>query len=272
MKLILVFTSCLVFGVGFLHAEPAKEGKAKRKGGAGGGQGQAVQHSGGQGGKRAHANLQGGNSAARLNANRAGAGGGGGQGKAARHAQIHQSNGRQRNVAAGQGNGGGGRKAQVRQFNITHNNTTNIKSVTFKANRRIVGAQNWSGSRYVAFRNYRPIWHDRVWWGAHYPRVVLIGGGWYYWNSGFWYPAWGYDPGASSYAYDGPIYAYNDLPPDQVVANVQQELADQGYYQGDIDGMLGPLTRAALAEYQQDHGLYTTSAIDEPTMSSLGFS
>ena len=102
--------------------------------------------------------------------------------------------------------------------------------------------------------------------------MVLIGGGWYYWNSGFWYPAWGYDPGAQFYAYDGPIYGYNNLPPDQVVANVQQELQSQGYYHGEVDGMLGPLTRAALADYQRDHGLYTTSAIDEPTMSSLGFS
>jgi hypothetical protein len=112
---------------------------------------------------------------------------------------------------------------------------------------------------------------DRSWWTAHYPRIVLIGGGWYYWNSGFWYPAWGYDSGANFYAYDGPIYAYNDLPPDQVVANVQEVLQNQGYYHDDVDGMLGPLTRAALADYQRDHGLYTTAAIDEPTMSSLGF-
>jgi hypothetical protein len=48
-------------------------------------------------------------------------------------------------------------------------------------------------------------------------------GGWYYWNAGWWYPAWGYAPNAY-YAYDGPIYAYNDLPPDQVVANVQAAL------------------------------------------------
>ncbi|MEY2439923.1 MAG: hypothetical protein QOI34_1308, partial [Verrucomicrobiota bacterium] len=34
----------------------------------------------------------------------------------------------------------------------------------------------------------------------------------------------------------------------------------------------GPLTRAALADYQRDHGLYTTAAIDQPTLESLGFS
>ena len=31
------------------------------------------------------------------------------------------------------------------------------------------------------------------------------------------------------------------------------------------------VNRAALADYQRDHGLYTTSAIDEPTLASLGF-
>jgi len=44
----------------------------------------------------------------------------------------------------------------------------------------------------------------------------------------------------------------------------------QGYYQGDLDGLLGPLTRAAIANYQRDRGLYMTSAIDRPTLESLG--
>jgi peptidoglycan hydrolase-like protein with peptidoglycan-binding domain len=100
--------------------------------------------------------------------------------------------------------------------------------------------------------------------------VILISGGYYYWNQGFWFPAWGYDSAYSYYPYDGPIYAYNDLPPDQVIANVQASLQAQGYYEGEVDGLLGPLTRAGLANYQRDHGLYTTAAIDEPTLSSLG--
>jgi len=165
-----------------------------------------------------------------------------------------------------------GRKAEIKHFDFANERHTTIKTVKFRENYRIIGAEHWTGERYVVFRNYRSVWHDHGWWTAHYPRVVLIGGGWYFWNAGFWYPAWGYDPGASSYAYDGPIYAYNDLPPDQVVANVQTELQTQGYYHGEVDGMLGPLTRAALADYQRDHGLYTTAAIDEPTMNSLGFS
>jgi His-Xaa-Ser repeat protein HxsA len=62
------------------------------------------------------------------------------------------------------------------------------------------------------------------------------------------------------------------MDPGQVVANVQSALQEQGYYQGDIDGILGPQTRAALADYQQDNGLTVTSAVDEPTLDSLGIS
>lgn len=112
--------------------------------------------------------------------------------------------------------------------------------------------------------------HDRDWWRRHCPRIVLIGGGYYFWNAGYWYPAFGYDLSYSYYPYQGPIYAYNDLPPDQVIATVQEALQQDGYYQGYIDGEFGPQTRVALARYQRDQGLVITSAIDEPTLASLG--
>jgi Putative peptidoglycan binding domain len=142
-------------------------------------------------------------------------------------------------------------------------------AVTFKQGAHIQGSQHWTGSSYTVFRTYTPVWHDRIWWTNHYNNIVFVFGGWYYWNAGYWYPAWGYAPNAY-YAYDGPIYAYNDLPPDQVIANVQASLQEQGYYHGEVDGILGPLTRAAIADYQRDHDLYITSAIDEPTLASLG--
>jgi hypothetical protein len=159
---------------------------------------------------------------------------------------------------------------QAQHFSLASNTRpAKYTAVTFQQNRRIQGSQYWQGNNYWAFRNYRPAWHDSFWWRSHYNRVVFVYGGWYYWNSGWWYPAWGYAPNAY-YAYDGPIYAYNSLPPDQVVANVQAALQEQGYYQGDVDGLLGPLTREAIAGYQRDHGLYMTSAIDQPTLESLG--
>ena len=148
-------------------------------------------------------------------------------------------------------------------------NTSVAPAVTFQQNRRIQGSDRWTGSNYQAFRNYRSEWHDRDWWRHNHSRIVFVFGGPYYWNSGYWYPAWGYDSNAY-YAYDGPIYGYNNLPPDQVIANVQSALQQQGYYHGEVDGLLGPQTRAAVADYQRDRGLYITSAIDRPTLESLG--
>src|SRR5437016_3920377 len=159
---------------------------------------------------------------------------------------------------------------KAKRFNLqTKTRPATVGSVTFQPNRHIQGSQTWQGSNYRVFRNYSSQWHERNWWRNHYNRVVFVYGGWYAWNAGYWIPAWGYDSNAY-YAYDGPIYAYNNLPPDQVIANVQAALQQQGYYQGEVDGLLGPLTRAAVADYQRDHGLYITSAIDRPTLSSLG--
>jgi hypothetical protein len=147
-----------------------------------------------------------------------------------------------------------------------------IASAQFNQNYRIAGAQNWSGPQYQVFSSYHPQWHDQGWWQANYAaNLVLIAGGWYYWNAGYWYPAWGYDSGAAYYPYDGPIYTGETRRPfDEVVADVQASLQEQGYYKGEVDGLMGPMTREALADFQRDHGLITTAALDQPTLSSLG--
>jgi hypothetical protein len=165
-----------------------------------------------------------------------------------------------------------GKPFKAQKFNLAKQaNTAKAPPVKFQQGRRIEGSQNWQGQQYTVFRNYRSEWHDQGWWHSHYPRVIFAFGAPYYWNSGYWFPAWGYNPNAY-YAWDGPIYAYNDLPPDQVIANVQAALQQQGYYHGEVDGLIGPLTREAVANYQRDHGLYTTSTIDRPTLESLGMS
>ena len=55
--------------------------------------------------------------------------------------------------------------------------------------------------------------HDCNWWRNHCHTIILIGGGFYAWDLGYWYPAYGYDSYNSNYSYDGPIYGYNGLPP-----------------------------------------------------------
>jgi hypothetical protein len=149
-------------------------------------------------------------------------------------------------------------------------NTAKAPPVKFEQGRRIQGSQNWQGQKYAVFRNYKPQWHDQNWWRGHYGNnLVFVFGSPYYWNAGYWFPAWGYNPNAY-YAWDGPIYGHNRMPPDQVIANVQASLQQQGYYHGEVDGLIGPLTRGAIADYQRDHGLYTTSTVDQPTLQSLG--
>jgi hypothetical protein len=159
---------------------------------------------------------------------------------------------------------------KVQKFTLQK--SSGVPRVQFRINARIAGSDKWQGQNYNAFRIYTSQRHDRDWWKSHHTRIILGGGGYYYWDNGYWCPAWGYDPNYEFYAYDGPIYGYNDLPPDQVIANVQAALQRQGYYHGFVDGMLGPLTRAALANYQRDRGLYITSAIDRPTLHALGMS
>jgi hypothetical protein len=145
-----------------------------------------------------------------------------------------------------------------------------VPTVTFSQNRRIERSEQWQGPQYEVFRSYRPEWHDQGWYHSHYNRVELIGGGYYFWNAGYWYPAWGYSPSAQYYAYDGPIYVgHRAEPPDKVIADVQAVLQEMGYYRGEVDGLLGPLTREALTAYQSDNGLTTTAAIDQPTLDSL---
>jgi len=146
-----------------------------------------------------------------------------------------------------------------------------VPPVTFSAGFRLPGVEAWSGPQYEVYRSYHPERHDRRWYSSHYTRVELIGGGYYYWNNGYWYPAWGYDSSAEYYAYDAPIYVgHRAEPPDRVIADVQAELQQMGYYQGEVDGLLGPLTRQALVDYQADQGLVATAVIDEPTLESLG--
>lgn len=145
-----------------------------------------------------------------------------------------------------------------------------VPAVTFNESYRISGAQQWQGSQYEVFRAYRPARHDHGWYHSHYPRIEIIAGGAYYFNNGYWFPAWGYNPSYQYYAYDAPIYVGSQaLPPDRVIADVQSILQQEGYYKGEVDGLLGPLTREALIEYQADNGLYTTATIDEPTLQSL---
>ena len=89
----------------------------------------------------------------------------------------------------------------------------------------------------------------------------------------FYYPF--YDYGSYPYAYDygssysAPAYDYA-APEGSVAADVQRELADEDYYHGPIDGIIGPMTRSAIAGYQRDHGLAVTGTMNNSLLRSMG--
>jgi len=152
--------------------------------------------------------------------------------------------------------------------NVQPNTNTNVRNRDWQ-NRR--NSNNTTTFTYQQAQNrFNHHHHDRHWWRSHYSRIALFAGGYYFWNDGYWYPAYGYDPYYSTYTYDEPIYGYNDLDPGQVIANVQSALQEQGYYNDAVDGLIGPNTRAALSNFQRDRGLPITAAIDGPTLQALG--
>jgi len=62
----------------------------------------------------------------------------------------------------------------------------------------------------------------------------------------------------------------SNTPSNSTVQQAQQELKDEGYYHGQIDGDMGRQTRQALREYQKVNNLSMTGRLDQNTISSLG--
>ncbi|HJT81356.1 MAG TPA: peptidoglycan-binding protein [Chthoniobacterales bacterium] len=113
--------------------------------------------------------------------------------------------------------------------------------------------------------------HDRGWWHSRYTTIVFVNNcGYFYWDAGYWFPAWGYYPQFENFDYNGPIYTYGNLLPDQVIYNVQSALKELGYYGGPLSGSMSAATRAAVSTFQEDNGLEVTGAIDAPTVEALG--
>jgi hypothetical protein len=150
--------------------------------------------------------------------------------------------------------------------NWQNNNNPNTTLQKKNWQKKTWNNNSWTDARRRHHRDH----HDRNWWRSRFTRFALFGSGYYFWDNGYWLPAYGYDSGYNTYDYDEPISGYNDLDPAQVISNVQTELQRLGYYRDAVDGTMGPMTRAAISDYQRDNGLAITSAIDEPLLGSLG--
>ena len=53
------------------------------------------------------------------------------------------------------------------------------------------------------------------------------------------------------------------------IRQAQQQLQNQGFYHGQIDGIIGPETEQAVGPFQQKNGLSQTATLDQPTMGTL---
>jgi hypothetical protein len=144
---------------------------------------------------------------------------------------------------------------------------------------------NASGQRALSARNHIFRRHDGNWhqdWDrrhAHYSNGhwwCYDGGTWIGLDAGF-YP-WDYFP-YSAYDYNPYDYytgdtigapSYVDQNVDPNVSAVQSELTNLGYYNGVVDGRLGPDTRSALTRYQIDNHLSVTGSLSSETLQALG--
>jgi hypothetical protein len=109
--------------------------------------------------------------------------------------------------------------------------------------------RHWDHDRVYVWNDHRYRWYNNAW--------VII-------DPGFGY---GYD-----YGYYGSPGVYYDsgYSGGSLAAQVQYELAREGYDPGPADGVIGPQTRDAIADYQRDHNLPVTGRIDTGLVRELG--
>ena len=116
---------------------------------------------------------------------------------------------------------------------------------------------------------------------------VFVGGG--FWGWPYWGPYWGYPYYYAPYGYyyapppyyqgepAGGVYngrvMNNDGGKDvSVAAQVQQRLAQAGYYHGPIDGIVGEGTRRAIRNYKRANGLEADGEINRQLLRTMGLS
>jgi hypothetical protein len=120
-------------------------------------------------------------------------------------------------------------------------------------------ARRWSGNGN---------WHGHH---RHHHRNFVFVGGFYPYSWYYPYSSW-YDPYEYGYyssaqpVYDGAA-SYDD---GSLVAQLQSRLARGGFYQGAIDGVMGPETRRAIRSFERRNGLPVDGLIDDQLLSTMG--
>jgi hypothetical protein len=98
--------------------------------------------------------------------------------------------------------------------------------------------------------------------------------GWGPWDPWWWYPDYAdypyYDDPASSDSQTNAESQYGTQYWSDLATSVQSKLAQQSYYRGPIDGVIGSGSLQAIRRFQSDHGLPVTGRIDPKLLKALG--
>ncbi|HLW34163.1 MAG TPA: peptidoglycan-binding domain-containing protein [Chthoniobacterales bacterium] len=131
----------------------------------------------------------------------------------------------------------------------------------------------------VGFSPWWPWWWDYPYYGYGYGYPYGYGYGYNYGNgydqgygdSGVYdsQPADqnGYDDQSGSQNGDS---SYNNQSANSTVAGAQDRLTQEGFYHGQIDGVLGPETRHAIVRFQTKHGLRISGELSNDTLNAMG--
>jgi hypothetical protein len=125
----------------------------------------------------------------------------------------------------------------------------------------VYGYRGYCAPRYYAPAYYAPTIGFGIYSSGYYGASYGTG---YYYDS---YPTRTVYRGVVDTSYRAPARYDADLSVD-----VQRALSRRGYYRGEIDGDVGPATRAAIRSYQYNRGLEVTGRIDGALLRSLNLS
>ena len=165
-----------------------------------------------------------------------------------------------------------------RAFRTSATNRTHsgVRGAQVRSNRsigvRTVAVGN--NSRYRSGSGSHNTWGGRHHGADHHSRHHHQGFGHGYGLAGFGLlgSAYGYGYGYGGYGYGAGYYngSYgNRYNSGLNAADIQQALAEQGYYRGEIDGVVGHGTLHAIRAFQADNGLPVSGRIDTQLVQAL---
>ena len=196
--------------------------------------------------------------------------------------------------------------ARTSQMMTTHNRSvgSSYKARQYAGTRQYAAAPQYNQKRYYSGRGYSGNYYSsgRNYYGSS--RNYYSAGPSYYGNSGYYgagvYPSYSYYSGWPSYSYysgwpssyygygypysyysgsyySGYPYGYSYYQPGYsynggTVAAVQRRLGELGYYHGVVDGIMGPQTRAAIAAFENRHGMFADGVITGRLLNRMGLS